>query len=103
MPNIQQNEILSQTKDLAEAAENPHNRDLRDGFDEAAFWENYLLGGQVNSLPTKPPTYAPIEKPVYSPTASPTKSSTNAPIPPPTFTPAPPTEAPTCKPICKYI
>jgi len=96
MLNIQQHEILSQTTNLAEAAGNP-NRDL--SFDEAAFWENYLLGGQVNSLPTKPPTYAPTEKPVYSPTASPTKSPTNAPIPPPTYTPVPPTEAPTCKPI----
>jgi hypothetical protein len=110
MPNIQQNEILSQTTDLAEAAGNPQNRDLGDGFDETAFWENYLLSGQVNSLPSKSPIYAPTyaptdapsKKPSYSPTASPTKGSTNAPIPPPTYTPAPPTEAPTCKPICKY-
>ena len=88
---IEQNILDLQTKNLKESVKKPQNRDLRDGFDELAFWENYLMSEQVGSLP---PPVAPSSAPV-----------TVSPVPPPTFNPtnAPqtvPTEAPTCKPIC---
>jgi hypothetical protein len=89
-PNIQQNEILSQTTNLAEAESNPQNRDLSDGFDETAFWESYLLSGQDSYVP--PPAPAPAYSPRPPPTYYPEK--------PPVGKPA---EAPACKPICKYL
>ena len=110
----EQKEIISQTIDLKETAENPENRDLRETFDEVAFWENYLLSGQVNSLPppkTSTPTHSPITPPTEAPNTTPiivpTTSPTNVATPPPSFNPtispqSPPTEAPTCKPIGTY-
>ena len=71
-PNlIEQTVNLAQTVDIAESVRKPQNRDLADGFDESAFWQSYLLSGQVNSMPIKP-THAPIS--TYAPI------STNAPI-----------------------
>ncbi len=113
-PNLQVEQNLEQTIDIANVASNPQNRDLSEGFDEATFWEDYLYTGQVNSLP---PTYAPVKvtkPPTYAPTVTPTLlpvNETKAPVPPPTFdpvppppteAPAPPTDAPACRPICKY-
>ena len=88
-PNIlQDNKFLDKVIDLEENAKDPQNRNLGDGFDEAAFWDTYLLSGQVNSL-------SPTDAPYYAPTQ---------PYPPPTAKPAETPTAPTdCKPICKYL
>jgi len=79
-----------------DAAVKPENRALSDGFDEMAFWESYLLSGQVNSMPpthapTKAYTSPPTAKPIFAPTESPTKGPTDAPVPPPIFVDPPPT------------